>query len=353
MWISNNTSSYPLNQQNYSFSYDHIKNNPNDINLNPLYQTPVKEMSNIPINNNPHSNIFNFNNTFGYLWSSGHMPQMDNTPNPEQNLENIFQKPAEHSSSKQSPDSELQLKGNYNNYPVNGFNNKSNESKGGNVKNRNSSLSRRNLTEVFNNIKGEEFLNQKKEREKNIRGYIRNNNGGGLVIQRVNQPIIVPISSIKNNTFDLSNNSNIIITTNIREKIKQEIKKVNNKPSIEHYEDKVNIDNKKNSNNENKISFESPTKRTKRKKIFECSGSTLPTGNSNKLLNKKRRLRKNNDQIIKLRKFYDEHKQWSKNEIKEMGNTIGLQENKVYKWLWDQKNKEMKSTRFVVVSKNP
>ena len=27
---------------------------------------------------------------------------------------------------------------------------------------------------------------------------------------------------------------------------------------------------------------------------------------------------------------------------------ISLKENKVYKWLWDQRNKELKATKFVV-----
>ena len=64
---------------------------------------------------------------------------------------------------------------------------------------------------------------------------------------------------------------------------------------------------------------------------------------------KKKRFRKNNEQINHLSKFYKEHKIWSKNEIREMSKNIGLKENKIYKWLWDQKNKEYnKSTKFVI-----
>ena len=66
------------------------------------------------------------------------------------------------------------------------------------------------------------------------------------------------------------------------------------------------------------------------------------------MINKKRRFRKNNDQLELLKKFYLEHKYWSKSQIKEISAKIGLKENKVYKWLWDQRNKEFKSTKFVI-----
>lgn len=63
---------------------------------------------------------------------------------------------------------------------------------------------------------------------------------------------------------------------------------------------------------------------------------------------KKKRLRKNNEQLVLLSKFYMENKNWSKKQIKEISDNIGLKENKIYKWLWDQKNKEYKVTKFVV-----
>ena len=95
--------------------------------------------------------------------------------------------------------------------------------------------------------------------------------------------------------------------------------------------------------------FSSPLCTAKPKKIFECSGSTLASASSNKTTNNKnRRFRKNNEQIVLLKKFYNEHKHWSKNQIKEISQKIGLKENKVYKWLWDQRNKEIKATKFVV-----
>ena len=63
---------------------------------------------------------------------------------------------------------------------------------------------------------------------------------------------------------------------------------------------------------------------------------------------KKKRFRKNEDQLKKLIKFYQENKEWSKGEIKRISEDTGLKENKVYKWLWDQRNKEFKNTKFVI-----
>ena len=94
--------------------------------------------------------------------------------------------------------------------------------------------------------------------------------------------------------------------------------------------------------------FSSPRNIKKPKKIFECSGSTIATNSSNKSGHKKRRF----SQLSLLKKFYDENKYWSKNQIKDLSKKIGLKENKVYKWLWDQRNKEIKATKFVVKKEN-
>ena len=116
---------------------------------------------------------------------------------------------------------------------------------------------------------------------------------------------------------------------------------------------KSNIEQKKDikkNNNVNIIINENEVNENKKQKIlFEClesngSDSPLP---SKKLL-KKKRLRKNNEQLELLSKFYSENKNWSKEQIKEISERIGLKENKIYKWLWDQKNKEYKITKFVV-----
>ena len=63
---------------------------------------------------------------------------------------------------------------------------------------------------------------------------------------------------------------------------------------------------------------------------------------------KKRRFRKNYEQLQKLSLFYSENKHWSKNQIKKISEETGLKENKVYKWLWDQKNKEYRNAKFIV-----
>jgi len=103
-----------------------------------------------------------------------------------------------------------------------------------------------------------------------------------------------------------------------------------------------------------KFIFTSPNIITKTKKIFECSASTLETETKfNCLKKKKRRFRKNQNQLKSLLNFYKQNKQWNKNQIKKISDEIGLKENKVYKWLWDQRNKELKNAKFIVtINKN-
>ena len=118
------------------------------------------------------------------------------------------------------------------------------------------------------------------------------------------------------------------------------------KDSIRNKDDKKNIDNHISIiiNNNNEVNGNK-----KQKIIFECSESN---GNGashiSKSFLKKKRLRKNNEQLLLLNKFYMENKNWSKKQIKQISESIGLKENKIYKWLWDQKNKEYKVTKFVV-----
>ena len=113
-----------------------------------------------------------------------------------------------------------------------------------------------------------------------------------------------------------------------------------------------NINN--NNNKNNKISsntqflFSSP-KAIKRKKIFECLDSTNITDISTSR-KKKKRFRKNSEQLKYLLLFYNKNKHWNKKEIKKLSEEIGLKENKVYKWLWDQRNKELKTAKFVVTN---
>ena len=109
----------------------------------------------------------------------------------------------------------------------------------------------------------------------------------------------------------------------------------------------VKNENFNNINNSNL--FISPQNKIKRKTIFECSASTNNESLSS-LRKKKRRARKNREQLKYLCLFYHENKHWTKEQIKKISEEIGLKENKVYKWLWDQKNKEYKSSKFVVTN---
>ena len=131
-----------------------------------------------------------------------------------------------------------------------------------------------------------------------------------------------------------------------------------NDNSFYDYEDKIiennSIIGEKDNFMENKNSkncFNSPIKyKNLPKKIFECSGSTFETFSSLSR-SKRKRLRKSDKQLFLLKKFYSEHKNWNKSQIKEISVKLGIKENTVYKWLWDQRNKEAKSTKFIVNKK--
>ena len=325
---SNNKLAFDIGRNNLLQNQININNhnNPNDFNL--LYQTPIKQFENIQNNNN--CNItpfrFDFNYYFGNLWSAGQIPNnqlieqnINLSPN-QINKENLYfcKKSIEktyrltpisqlkNSSNSQSQNNSNNSMGNYNNNVnilnpnnENLENNKINEIDNYNNLNINE-LSKKNLSELFNNAKNEQFLYDTQKRKNDI---INNN------AQR----------NINNNRIDLKN----------------EIRKKNCNLQISH-----------------QFIFSSPRNIKKPKKIFECSGSTIATNCSNRSNNKKRRFRKNNEQLSLLKKFYNEHKSWSKNQIKEISQKTGLKENKVYKWLWDQRNKEMKLAKFVVKKGN-
>ena len=163
----------------------------------------------------------------------------------------------------------------------------------------------------------------------------------------------VQILSDNDDTNKIFSNKNSNVSNNLESTNDVDNKKENINDNIS-FDQKSNIeqkkDIKKNNNNVNIIINENEVNENKKQKIlFEClesngSDSSLP---SKKLL-KKKRLRKNNEQLELLSKFYNENKNWSKEQIKEVSERIGLKENKIYKWLWDQKNKEYKITKFVV-----
>jgi hypothetical protein len=65
----------------------------------------------------------------------------------------------------------------------------------------------------------------------------------------------------------------------------------------------------------------------------------------------RKRLRKSSDQLKFLRETYEENhnKDWTKEMITEISNMVGLPENKVYKWFWDKKNKEMREKKVFYI----
>ena len=305
-------------QTNNKLTFDNVKNSTinnssynNNINeYNILCQTPIKQYETNLNNNNNNCNItpfrFDFNHFFGNLWSSGKIPtnlqqQIILSPSMNKDNANYYKKSVE-KSYKLSPISQLKDSNSNNNSIYNSNNNNtfSNQNNKINeiyeIKNNANDLSKKNLNELFNNAKNDKFLYDENKRKK----HIINNNG---------------------------------------------------------YNNRINI---KNRNNNLQISrqfiYSSPCTGnlniTKPKKIFECSGSSTLATSTTRTINKNKRFRKNNEQIVILKKFYDEHKHWSKNQIKEISQKCGLKENKVYKWLWDQRNKEIKSTKFVVKKDN-
>jgi hypothetical protein len=79
--------------------------------------------------------------------------------------------------------------------------------------------------------------------------------------------------------------------------------------------------------------------------VFESSAvksSYAPTFFSTEKKTKKR-FRKNSEQLKTLNETYEEfcNKEWTKEIILELSTKIGLSQNKIYKWFWDKKNKEL------------
>ena len=79
---------------------------------------------------------------------------------------------------------------------------------------------------------------------------------------------------------------------------------------------------------------------SEKKRIFECKEENVSTFNTTQKKNK--RFRKSTHQIDYLFEiYYNNNKLLSKEIISEVSLKLDLAENKVYKWLWDQKNKEI------------
>lgn len=106
----------------------------------------------------------------------------------------------------------------------------------------------------------------------------------------------------------------------------------------------------------------------KKRKIFECSAQKIPhfpsslTSSDFKSSHhaptlfstqkkEKKRHRKNSYQMTVLQEEYKscKCKDWSKEKISQISSKTGLSENKVYKWLWDKKNKDIyEKRRFLI-----
>ena len=357
---------WPADSQNTNDLNRNSQKNEHSNNINeqgPIYQTPFKQSLNIERSNDTPLQI-DFNFYFGILWPSEHIPsQYFDIPinksvtknNSETNLL-LFKSSLEKSGYKLSSISEIkctkiidkEIHDNNNNNIYDDLNQ--------------NKFTKKNLNELFDNAKNDEFLKSNKK-DNNIKNNSFEKNNiyyCDIKYNNVNN-IFIPNNCINNNlTFNNKNNNNHINNEFVDDK----------ENSNYNFVDEQNIfNNRNNENNENKnvintsnfnnmnidekkeeAIFSSPINK-KPKKIFECSGSTFAT-NSSKSSTRKRRFRKNNEQITMLLQFFNENKHWSRDQIKEISERTGLKENKVYKWLWDQRNKEYKSTKFVINKKN-
>ena len=164
---------------------------------------------------------------------------------------------------------------------------------------------------------------------------------------------IYPTFTKVTNVQILSENENSKIKEKENDMKKENINYINtnNEINLKNF-DKLKKDSNANINiiiNDNTNSENNKSNNSNKKVLFECSETNGTIGNINtKNLLRKKRFRKNNHQLGLLSQFYSENKSWTKKQIKDISEKIGLKENKIYKWLWDQKNKEYKATKFVV-----
>ena len=353
---------WPINSQNINnINTRGIPLDQNKFNINettPIYQTPIKQSLNAQGNSETPLQL-DFNFYFGNLWSSGHIPAQSNgipinnsvtQLNRETNML-LFKSSLEKSGYKLTPVSELKNTNIIDYGMTNNINNIYD-----NILNQNE-FTKKNLTELFNNAKNDDFLKSNKK--------THNIPNTQLEINNINY--FKNLKNKDNNIIIANNNINADIKPNFINNTNNHINNINYKDDEDNKENNNNLNitynnqniisnnlNDKNSinsqNNKGEEIFNSPINK-KPKKIFECSGSTLAT-NSSKSFSRKRRFRKNNEQLNMLSQFFNEHKHWSKSQIKEISQRTGLKENKVYKWLWDQRNKEYKTSKFIINKKN-
>jgi len=145
----------------------------------------------------------------------------------------------------------------------------------------------------------------------------------------------------------ISDNENKNIPENKSENKKEIIKDDKNNNNVIDLDEEVEITHLKKEENEISNNVNKTSTNNNKKKLFECSETNCIDISAKNVL-KKKRIRKSDKQLGLLSKFFKENKNWSKNQIKEISENTGLKENKIYKWLWDQKNKQYKATKFVV-----
>ena len=174
MWTSNSKNINNLNTR--VLQIEQIRDN--IIEQGPIYQTPIKQSINVQGNNETPLQ-FDFNFFFGNSWSSGHIPVQNNEiqipfnnnvtqMNRETNLL-LFKSSLEKSGFKLTPVSEI----NNTNIIEHGISNNLNNIYESDL-NQNE-FTKKNLTELFNNAKNDEFL-QSNTKGNNIPTYLLSNN---------------------------------------------------------------------------------------------------------------------------------------------------------------------------------
>ena len=329
-YSSNNKLSIDQGRSNLIHNNQNISNNNNtSAEFYLLYQTPIKQFEQV-INNQNNNNTtpfhFDFNQHFGNLWSAGQIP------NNQLWNQNINLSPSQLKKS---------LEKSYKLTPISISAKLKNISSQNNSDNSNSNSNSNNSGSNFNNNLILNPINEGRENILKLNGVYDGNNSLNNVNNN-NDPS-------KKNLYELFNNAkNDLFLSDT----KKQINNINNNINLPNnsINNRIDLIKKKNVNLQisPQFMFSSPRNIKKSKKIFECSGSTAASNYSNKIIYKKRRFRKNNDQLSLLKKFYEENKTWSKSQIKELSQRLSLKENKVYKWLWDQRNKEIKANKFVI-----
>ena len=212
MWPSSSKNINNLNTR--TLPIDQNKNNFTE--QGPIYQTPIKQSLNVQGNNETPLQI-DFNFYFGNLWSSGHIPgqpmEIQNNNSVTRNNRDanmlLFRSSLEKSGYKLTPASEIKnsniidygMTSNLNNIYENDLN--QNE------------FTKKNLNELFNNAKNDEFLQSNKKNtitnnlldNNNIYYYNNfNNNGNNIIIPNNNININPNIDLNKLNNNNLHNN---------------------------------------------------------------------------------------------------------------------------------------------------